>query len=217
MKVGSGEGGEQRTPLSVGGLRYGHLLNFGSSFFSLFLFSSCCESVLLCHWALIVALAPFLSEPHARLCLTHVPRMAVTLTCLPHHPFLSLIAIPDSTRTPKIALLLAWSPSKPAAPPHISLLRASHRRGACPSHQPLPPRRAAAAISPGPRCCCHHTAAIARGNATIFAWKGEILPRPRSCPPSLENPRLRAPSPLPPRRKGGDEGATARHEREGGN
>ncbi|WKA03320.1 hypothetical protein VitviT2T_021436 [Vitis vinifera] len=58
------------------------------------------------------------------------------------------------------------------------------------------------------------TAAIARGSAAVFAWKGEILPRPRSCPPSLENPWPRAPSPLPPR--GGDEGAAARRQGGGG-
>ena len=160
----------------------------------------------------------FLSEPHARPCLTHVPRMAVTLTYLPHHLFLPLIAIPDSTRTPKVALLHAWSPSKHAAPPRISLLRAPRRRGACSSHQPLPrrqppspaPATLTSALAPGLRRRCHRsrttpplqslqdyaaaaiardsaTTAIARGSAVVFAWKGEILPRPRSCPPSLEN------------------------------
>ena len=37
-------------------------------------------------------------------------------------------AIPISTRTPKVALLHAWSPSKPAAPPCISLLRHARAR-----------------------------------------------------------------------------------------
>ena len=88
---------------------------------------------------------------HAHPCLPHVPCMAVTLTYLPHHLFLPLIVIPDSTRTPKAALLHTWSPSTPAGPPCISLLCAPCRRGACSPHQP--PSLAPATLTAAPSGC----------------------------------------------------------------
>ena len=61
------------------------------------------------------------THPHS-----FIPHLSHPLTFPP--PFFSLTAIPISTRTPKVALLHAWSPSKPAAPPRISLLRHARAR-----------------------------------------------------------------------------------------
>ena len=77
--------------------------------------------------------------------------MAVTLTYPPHHLFLPLTATPVSTRTPKAALLHAWSPSTPAAPPCISLLCAPRRRDVCSPHQP--PLLAPATLTAAPSGC----------------------------------------------------------------
>ena len=135
------ERGGKGAPPSAGELRYGHLLNSDISF-SLFLLSSCCESILLCHWACWLLLwhhsfrTPCATIP----CNFHVNTHQHPCSSLPHpRSFPSSMggSPPGATR------MLSPPPPRPkAAPPPLHVPLDSPTIATLPIRSPPPEKEA---------------------------------------------------------------------------